>query len=951
MRFFSTGRRTRLTPTIAVTSAGVLAATSFFALGSTPALAAGPCATPGAQGPGGTLSGVVNTYYPGVGSAASGATTLSVGAPSGAAAPIASGDMLLVIQMQGADFDFTNTDSYGHGPPPATPASGYTALNTTGRYEYVMATSGVSAGSVDISGLGTGAGLVYSYTSAAATGTAGQRRFQVIRVPQYTTATTSNALTAAPWNGTVGGVLALDTAGALTLSGTVSLDGLGFRGAPGIQRGGAGGLANTDRVTSATLAANGNKAEGIAGTPLGTSAGNGYPGGDAARGAPGNAGGGGTDGRPSNNDQNSGGGGGGNGGDGGQGGNTWSSNLPRGGYGGVQLPIGPARVFLGGGGGAGSTNNSNNPNASGAAGGGMALIRAGSIAGTGTVSANGADAYNLTPNDGAGGGGAGGTIVLTSPSASLAGATLRANGGLGGNAWASRAGAGNAHGPGGGGGGGAIITSSAPTSTSVTGGANGITTTGNLNYGATPGTDGSTSTTSPSTIPGVSGGAECADLTVTKTGPATVTAGGAVAYQLVVANNGPSAASAVSVTDTLPPGVTFVSVSASNGGWTCSNAGNASVTCDRPNWNSGASTTFTINVTAQNQAGTMTNSASVSSTTPDPDPGNNTDSADTTVNASADLAVTKAGPATVVAGGNVSYTVDATNNGPSNASNVTLTDTLPADVTFVSVTPSNGGWTCSNAGNASVTCDRPNWNSGASTTFTIVVTAPNQTATLTNAASITSTTPDPDPGNNTDRVTTDVDPSADLRLQKSGTAAVDPGETIRYRLTVTNDGPSDAADVSVTDTLPAGVTFVSASGSGWTCANAGSVSVTCSRATLVAGATAPRLNVRVTAPDGGAQLTNTATVTSTTPDPDPSNNSGTAATRVANAADLSIVKRGPATAEPGSTISYVLRVSNAGPDAARDIRVTDTLPDGVTFVSAAGSGWRMHQPRQQCGDL
>ena len=289
--------------------------------------------------------------------------------------------MLLVIQMQGADFDFTNTDSYGHGPPPATPASGYTALNTTGRYEYVMATSGVTAGSVDISGLGAGAGLVYSYTSAAATGTAGQRRFQVLRVPQYTTATTSNTLTAAPWNGTVGGVLALDTTGALTLSGTVSLDGLGFRGAPGIQRGGAAGLANTDRVTSATLAANGNKAEGIAGTPVGTSAGNGYPGGDAARGAPGNAGGGGTDGRPSNNDQNSGGGGGGNGGDGGQGGNTWSSNLPRGGYGGVQLPIGPARVFLGGGGGSGSTNNSNNPNASGAAGGGMALIRAGSISG------------------------------------------------------------------------------------------------------------------------------------------------------------------------------------------------------------------------------------------------------------------------------------------------------------------------------------------------------------------------------------------------------------------------------------------------------------------------------------------------------------------------------------------------------------------------------------------
>ena len=67
------------------------------------------------------------------------------------------------------------------------------------------------AGSVSITGLGAGAGLLNSYTSAAATATAGQRTFQVIRVPQYTTATTSSTLTAAAWNGTAGGVLALDT--------------------------------------------------------------------------------------------------------------------------------------------------------------------------------------------------------------------------------------------------------------------------------------------------------------------------------------------------------------------------------------------------------------------------------------------------------------------------------------------------------------------------------------------------------------------------------------------------------------------------------------------------------------------------------------------------------------------------------------------------------------------
>ena len=75
--------------------------------------------------------------------------------------------------------------------------------------------SAVVAGTVNISGLGAGAGLLNSYRTAAATASAGQRTFQVIRVPQYTTATTSSGLTALPWNGTVGGVLALDASGTL----------------------------------------------------------------------------------------------------------------------------------------------------------------------------------------------------------------------------------------------------------------------------------------------------------------------------------------------------------------------------------------------------------------------------------------------------------------------------------------------------------------------------------------------------------------------------------------------------------------------------------------------------------------------------------------------------------------------------------------------------------------
>ena len=125
----------------------------------------------------------MNTYYSATAATVSaGATSIPVGAPIGAATPIAAGDLLLVIQMQGADINATNTDSYGNGVAGA-PASGYTALGSSGLYEYVLATSGVVAGSVGISGTGPGAGLLNTYTQAAATATTGQRTFQVVRVP------------------------------------------------------------------------------------------------------------------------------------------------------------------------------------------------------------------------------------------------------------------------------------------------------------------------------------------------------------------------------------------------------------------------------------------------------------------------------------------------------------------------------------------------------------------------------------------------------------------------------------------------------------------------------------------------------------------------------------------------------------------------------------------------
>src|SRR5204862_1934828 len=134
-------------------------------------------------------------------------------------------------------------------------------------------------------------------------------------------------------------------------------------------------------------------------------------------------------------------------------------------------------------------------------------------------------------------------------------------------------------------------------------------------------------------------------------------------------------------------------------------------------------------------------------------------------------------------------------------------------------------------------------------------------------ASVASTTADPDAANNSSSVTTGVSASADLSIAKAGPVSVVAGWAVAYALTVTDNGPSDAAGLSVTDTLPAGVTFGSAAGTGWVCSNSGNVSVTCTRAALAAGASAPVITVTVTAPGQAASLTNTAAVAATTADP------------------------------------------------------------------------------------
>ena len=517
----------------------------------------------------------LNTYYPGTANAAAGQTVVTVGTlvPATATA-LAAGDLVAIVQMQGADIAHVNDDTYGSGFAGA-PGNGQLSTNlTAGQYEYAVVAS-VTATSVTLT-----KNLVNSYQNADATTTAGQKRFQLIRVPQYQSITLAADVANVPaWNGTTGGMLVLDVAGQLDLaSHKIDLKGKGFRGGAGRTLVGATSGAGTDYVTLASAGANASKGEGIAGTPrfvnnngvLLDNTAEGYPSGSYGRGAPGNAGGGGTDSDPSANDENTGGGGGSNAGTGGTGGNGWNSNQPYGGDGGAPfLRAAPSRLIMGGGGGAGTTNNGTGATgdptgglaSSGAAGGGLALIRATTVsAAAGTIDVSGADMTFVPANDGSGGGGAGGSVLLIANN-SLANIIILAKGGGGGS---NTGGATNAapHGPGGGGSGGVAFSSSATSATSsFTPGVNG-TTTGTIAYGSTPGT-----TLTPPMRANVTAGetpllqaaANCvADVTTTISGPTSIPTGAPSGlFTATFTNNGLGPATFMVRTVTLPVGATL----------------------------------------------------------------------------------------------------------------------------------------------------------------------------------------------------------------------------------------------------------------------------------------------------------------------------------------------------------------------------------------------------------
>jgi len=467
--------------------------------------------------------------------------------------------------------------------------------------------------------------------------------------------------------------------------------------------------------------------------------------------------------------------------------------------------------------------------------------------------------------------------------------------------------------------------------------------------------------------PGTQSGAYCAkvDLSVTNAGtPNPVSPGGTITYTQIVTNNSSLDAVNAVFSENISQNTTFTSISAP-AGWTCTTppvGGSGLITCTDPDVASSSSGTFTVvtGIPAATASGTqISDTASIASGTSDPNLLNNTASVLTLVAAltSADIVVTKtANVSQVSPSGTITYSIVVKNNGPAAAASNIFVDSLPTSVTFASFAQSGTAWTgCSTpavGATGLVSCSLASMTSGASTTFTIVVNVPAGTASgtsIVNAASVSSSTTDPNPNNNLSSTTTTVISSTQNNLSVTNSASPNPvyaGNDVTFTQVVTNLGPASAALVAVSGSVPTGSTFVSLTkpNNNWTCttpAVGGTGTYTCTDPTLASGGTGT-FTLVVLVPAGtanGTQISNTVTV-SENPNIDVSmsNNSAAASTVVAGPtqADVAIVKTAaPSLVNQSTNLTYTLQVTNNGPAAAQNVQVSDPLPSQVTFVSVS----------------
>ncbi|MCK9248767.1 MAG: DUF11 domain-containing protein [Solirubrobacteraceae bacterium] len=432
-----------------------------------------------------------------------------------------------------------------------------------------------------------------------------------------------------------------------------------------------------------------------------------------------------------------------------------------------------------------------------------------------------------------------------------------------------------------------------------------------------------------------------ADLRLEKTGPARAPAGSIVTYGLRVTNAGPATATPVTVTDQLPAGTTLVD----GGSAECRAAGAGVVECAAGALAPGAERTFSVRVrvpVALAGQRLVNRATATSPQVPTPP----THEVTTEVGPAADLSIQKSGPATAHSDAVTTWTLVVRNAGPSDATGVTVTDTLPEGVSLVSTSRDD----CTVAGRT-VTCAIGSLASGGSTQVLVHGRASASLVgqRIVNVAEVSGDQPDPGPDDNRSSTPSTVVQGAESAVDVRTTKALVSGDGTFgarsvYRITVTNHGTTTATGVKMVDTPSLKVAVHDVKSSQGRCTRRDGI-VSCELGTLAPGA---RAVVDVTLePRAIGTLVNAASTTGGQP-LTPAAVAGARAsvpTRItARRTTLRVRKTASRSrVSGGKRLRFTIRVTNGGRHAAANVRVCDRLPRGLSFVSAKGARWRRGQ--------
>ena len=411
-----------------------------------------------------------------------------------------------------------------------------------------------------------------------------------------------------------------------------------------------------------------------------------------------------------------------------------------------------------------------------------------------------------------------------------------------------------------------------------------------------------------------------ADLEVNKTvSDASAHYGDVVTWTITVKNNGPDVAVDAWVDDVVPVELVDVSVVSvdqgdfANNVWTIGNLTSGQV----------VALVISTKVNATNV--TIVNNVTVNSTTYDPNETNNNGTNETVVPPEADLFVDKVAYVTEARVGNVVvWTIAITNLGPDVAVNVTVSDVIPAELVFSGVyTADRGsfdGVTWKEIGDMAV---------GESLSLIVETTIAKSDVNITNVANVTSDTYDPNETNNRDNDTVEVPPEADLEVNKTvSNASAHNGDAVVWTITVTNNGPDAAVNVTVTDVLPEELINPEVINLG----HAGKFEDNVWFIEEIASGDSKVLVIRTVVNATNTTIVNVVNVTSDTYDPNETNNNASNETDVPPEADLEINKAvSDASAHKGDVVTWTITVTNNGPDAAVNVTVTDVIPDELIY--------------------